>query len=92
MTQLLLFDTPAAESFAPRLASDAAPVAPRPAATPLRGYPEPVAEPLAGSSALEDYRPGLQRMGDLARLVLLRHDLIAQRRRCRSGSSPARRP
>ena len=76
MTQLLLFDTPAANSFAPMT-------------------PTPAAEPNSLASNMDDsarsrsrpeanlygsHERGLNHMGDLARLVLLQYDLVAQRR------------
>jgi len=73
MTQLLLFDTPATESFAP-VAVDTEPAEPRYAQN------DRLAGRSAGSAAADVYRPGVNRMGDLARLVLLRHDLVAKRR------------
>jgi hypothetical protein len=66
MTQLLLFDTPAAESFAPIA----------PISEPIR----PVESIRTEVAASEEYQRGLNHMGDLARLVLLRYDLVAQRR------------
>jgi hypothetical protein len=83
MTQLLLFDTPAKESFAP--------------VTPL--VPEVAGSEVAASRRPADtprnqYERGLNPMGDLARLVLLRYDLVAQRRAKRLAKNGAddRRP
>jgi hypothetical protein len=74
MTQLLLFDTPAAESFAPIA----------PISEPIRrgglAAGRPVESIRNEVAASEEYQRGLNHMGDLARLVLLRYDLVAQRR------------
>ena len=79
MTQLLLFDTPAGNSFAPL-----APVAETnlletnllrtDTADSTRSAPNPQ------RNAWGTHQPGLNHMGDLARLVLLQYDLVAQRR------------
>ena len=76
MTQLLLFDAPVSNSAAtaipPSVHSDVAP--------PLvvSDTQAPGKRPNRGS--IDDAQPGLNRMGDLARLVLLRYDMVAQRR------------
>ena len=93
MTQMLLFDTPAArEDFSARAVVAAAdcPATEVPPAEPLNQPAEPLnqpAEPLnqpaerLNQTVEHDAdRGGMHRMGDLARLVLLRYELVAQRR------------
>lgn len=79
MTQLLLFDTPVAESFAP--------------ITPATTERVPTAELIETTrmerKATEEHQRGLNHMGDLARLVLLRYDLVAQRRARRLAKEAA---
>ena len=75
MTQMLLFDAPSAQSpITPVVA-----LAPRPAESVVM-EPTPV---------VNEHRQGLNHMGDLARLVLLRHDLAAARRAKRAGAKRA---
>ena len=81
MTQLLLFDTPAKESFAP-----VTPLVPVVAEVPAARQP-------AGTRVAprNQYERGLNPIGDLARLVLLRYDLVAQRRAKRLAKNGASR-
>ena len=78
MTQLLLFDTPTAESFAPIAPATKVPGTRVPATKAPATQPDKLATS-ANESNFEHQR-GLNHMGDLARLVLLRYDLVAQRR------------
>ena len=78
MTQLLLFDTPVAKSFAP-----ITPVA-EPTALPVVTQ-----TPQTEVATSEEYQRGLNHMGDLARLVLHRYDLVAQRRAKRLAKEAA---
>lgn len=73
MTQLLLFDTSAAKPFAP--------VTPY-AAEATTNHPTQTAQAPQNQSqqGLNQHQRGLNHMGDLARLVLLRYDLVARRR------------
>ena len=73
MTQMLLFDAPTASTYS--------------ASVPVAEHAEPV--PVLGAqssqvAAAVDHddadRGGMHHMGDLARLVLLRYELVAQRR------------
>ena len=86
MTQLLLFDTPAKESFAP-----VTPLVPEVAVSEVSASRQPANSPDAPRN---QYERGLNPMGDLARLVLLRYDLVAQRRAKRLANKGAgdRRP
>ena len=68
MTQLMLFDTPATESFAPIVSNSEPKQMVVDRSTPL------------ATQASQPHQRGLNHMGDLARLVLLRYDLVAQRR------------
>jgi hypothetical protein len=76
MTQLLLFDAPVSNSAAtaipPAVHSDVEP--PLIVSDPQSRVKRPSCGPM------DDVQPGLNRMGDLARLVLLRYDMVAQRR------------
>ncbi|TWU04482.1 hypothetical protein Pla52n_25230 [Stieleria varia] len=73
MTQMMLFDAPAAS--------------PLPASVPVSVPASvPVAEPAAriqpnrAANKAPEHTPGLNHMGDLARLVILRYELAAKRR------------
>ena len=81
MTQLLLFDTPAPESFAP-----VAPLVPETVASEVAGSERPTPAP---RQPRNQYERGVNPMGDLARLVLLRYDLVAQRRAKRRAQTGA---
>jgi hypothetical protein len=110
MTQLLLFDAPAAPSFSvspapvavvaapvadrlPRHAAgeekragldeaprsrQASPRTARTARTPVAAPPRPAAQ--TSSDRQTSPRGGMHRMGDLAKLVIARYELVAQRR------------
>jgi len=73
MTQLLLFDTSAAKPFAP-VTSYVAEV--------TTNYLTQTSQTPQSQSqqGLNQHQRGLNHMGDLARLVLLRYDLVARRR------------
>ena len=78
MTQMLLFDTPATDSFAP--------------GTPFveeAAVAKQATESVRSSPNQNQHRRGLNHMGDLARLVLLRYDLVAQRRAKRLAKQAA---
>lgn len=78
MTQLMLFDAPA--SSLPGVSS---PVVSAASQAEVQPAPEeqdrPAAEPIEG----------VQRMGDLARFVLLRYQLVAQRRAAQAARGAA---
>ena len=76
MTQMLLFDAATTNSSVAPVIN----IAPAIKAVAL----SPVAEEPA---AVEEHVPGLNHIGDLARLVLLRHDLAAARRAKRGRRS-----
>jgi hypothetical protein len=90
MTQMLLFD---ASSPSPA-ATVAAPVAPRPIPRPAAmpsGIPSDIPSgrqtrqeitnmPTPAARSAAESSDGVQHMGDLARLVLLRYQLVAKRR------------
>ncbi len=83
MTQLLLFDTPVAKSFAP-----ITPVT-EPTSLPV-AIESPRNEAISTEVATgEEYQRGVNHMGDLARLVLHRYDLVAQRRAKRLAKESA---
>ena len=80
MTQMLLFDPPAATPPAATITGDVsavAPIVPDSAAASVvpvvAGRSAAAGEPIA-------HREGLNHMGDLARLVILRYELAAKRR------------
>ena len=76
MTQMLLFDSPAAtENFS----ASPIPVADCPAAD-CPGKEAPVVQRSTKSLENDADRGGMHHMGDLARLVLMRYELVAQRR------------
>lgn len=75
MTQMLLFDPPTASA---PVSAPAAPVLPEPQKAPVR--PIPAVKRAAASVSANDHKAGLNHMGDLARLVLLRYELAAKRR------------
>lgn len=76
MTQLLLFDAPQANS-----SNSTIPAAVRSEVSPPLVVSEPKAHAKRPSRGpIDEAQPGLNRMGDLARLVLLRYDMVAQRR------------
>ena len=83
MTQLLLFDTPAKESFAP-----VTPLVPEVVVAEVAATRQPAGTRVAPRN---QYQRGLNPMGDLARLVLLRYDLVAQRRAKRLAKNGASR-
>ncbi len=68
MTQMLLFDSPAHAAE-----TTTAAVLPTQIATPVAAETQNIA-------AAIEHESGLNHMGDLARLVLLRYDLVAKRR------------
>jgi hypothetical protein len=81
MTQLLLFDAPLSNS---PLSDSTAPAIPAAVRSEV-SQPLVVSEPQThrkrpSRGPIDDVQPGLNRMGDLARLVLLRYDMVAQRR------------
>ena len=75
MTQLLLFDAPAADppAITPSAAND-----PTPPGTTKSDAPGLSDRRRRGP--VDDHQPGMHRMGDLARLVLMRYDMVAKRR------------
>jgi hypothetical protein len=79
MTQLLLFDTPATESFAPHHSANLLRSSTELMSTELV-LPVAGATAESGSHSAETHQAGLNHMGDLARIVLRRYDLLAQRR------------
>jgi hypothetical protein len=81
MTQLLLFDTPAKESFAPVTPLVPEVLVPE---VPTRDRPTDSLQ-----KQRNQYQPGVNPLGDLARLVLLRYDLVAQRRAKRLAKNGA---
>lgn len=80
MTQMLLFDTPTKDTtaFSPVVAS-ANPVLDQ-ASTASPNGPAKATEP----------ESGLNHMGDLARLVILRYELVAKRRAAREAAHKAK--
>ncbi len=83
MTQMLLFDAPTAST------STAVMPAPADNAVAANTAAETVDEPKNIAAAL-DHESGLNHMGDLARLVLLRYDLVAKRRQQMAARRAAR--
>ncbi|MDF1845414.1 MAG: hypothetical protein P1U77_28725, partial [Rubripirellula sp.] len=79
MTQMLLFDAPASQTS---FSVAASPVAPR---------TEPVVAESASAQVPSKQEGGLHHMGDLARLVLLRYELVAKRRARRAARLSAAR-
>ena len=84
MTQMLLFGAPATATpstgssiTAPSVATAIAPVV---AANSVIDSEAAVSRQKRQQAVDQAHRPGLNHMGDLARLVLLRHDLVAARR------------
>ena len=77
MTQMLLFDsiTDHAPIVTPTTTAAAHPSAERP----------PVVEQGVSTDESQSYQQGVNHMGDLARLVLLRYDLVAARRARRAA-------
>lgn len=75
MTQMLLFDAPSTKTAVAPIVS-VTPVSAA-ASESLRGSGSQTA---SGTDTPEPHVRGLNRMGDLARLVLLRHDLVAAER------------
>ena len=73
MTQMLLFDAATANTAVAPVVS----VAPVSASSVLADSGESSHQE---TKPTETHTPGVNRMGDLARLVLLRHDLVAARR------------
>ena len=80
MTQMLLFDSPM------DVATDAT-VLP----VQERFQVEPVAEDRSNVAAQLEHSGGMHHMGDLARLVLLRYDLVAKRRAAMAARKAANR-
>lgn len=84
MTQMLLFGAPA--SAAPSTGSSVSVPSASSAIAPVVPVNSPSGSPAEDSrqkrerAVQQAHRPGLNHMGDLARLVLLRHDLVAARR------------
>ena len=72
MTQMLLFDSPTG------LASETAVTVASPAVTPPVRKQPASSEPATARDP--GYDRGVNHMGDLARLVLMRYDLVARRR------------
>lgn len=72
MTQMLLFDSPGTKSTVVPVTQAAGQV------TQTTESGEPVGQ--ANVAAQLDHGSGLHHMGDLARLVLLRYELVAKRR------------
>ncbi|TWU60698.1 hypothetical protein Poly51_09790 [Rubripirellula tenax] len=77
MTQMLLFDSVAETTATPIVPVVNVPVA-QPAAEPVST--SAIAQVSAKRSGEKREEGGLNHMGDLARLVLLRYDLVAKRR------------
>ncbi len=77
MTQLLLF-----ESTSSTHSSDAMAAAVVDYARTANRAAQAIVAPLA---AAQPYEAGVNHMGDLARLVLMRYDLMAERRRKQKG-------
>jgi hypothetical protein len=80
MTQMLLFDSPM------DVATDAT-VLP----VQERFRVEPFAEDRSNVAAQLEHSSGMHHMGDLARLVLLRYDLVAKRRAAMAARKAASR-
>ncbi len=91
MTQLLLFDTPVGKTFAPVTSavreSAVREVEPTVSAIGQNEFAGQRARPAA--SDFGGYQRGVNQMGDLARLVLLQYDLVAQRRAKRLAKQAA---
>lgn len=77
MTQLMLFDSPSSAAISSPAAIAAAPVLTPPSA---RSGNTPVSQSAQKGGRGTEVRQGLNHMGDLARLVLLRYELAAKRR------------
>jgi hypothetical protein len=79
MTQLLLFDSPASTTETSLVA---APTSTQSTSTQPTSTQPQAAESVAAESvaAQLEYDGGVHHMGDLARLVLLRYELVAKRR------------
>ena len=75
MTQMMLFDSPTLAPAAPVVATPA----PATQTEPVVDAPQ-VAGAGEMTGKLPEHQPGLNHMGDLARLVILRYQLVAQRR------------
>ncbi|MDG2219956.1 MAG: hypothetical protein P8L85_01150 [Rubripirellula sp.] len=75
MTQMLLFDAPVSQTSFPVTAPQA----------------EPVVAESASVQVANKHEGGLHHMGDLARLVLLRYELVAKRRARRAARLSAAR-
>lgn len=76
MTQLLLFDSPASTTTETNLVAASAP-APQ--------------QPVENVASQLEYDSGVNHMGDLARLVLLRYELVAKRRAAMAARRAAAR-
>ena len=75
MTQLLLFDSPTSLETSQTIATKV--VSPTP---PTVDHALQTIGKRQSRGPIDDHQPGMHRMGDLARLVLMRHDMVAQRR------------
>ena len=78
MTQLMLFDAPASSAT----------IVPTAQLTAIETEPQ-AQSPSASSPQTVEPVEGVQRMGDLARLVLLRYQLVAQRRAAQAARAAA---
>ena len=71
MTQLLLFETPT-QTNTTQIAPIVIPSTPAPSQTSTDSH--------TASERRDQYKRGVNHMGDLARLVLMRYDMVAERR------------
>ncbi|MEL6106495.1 MAG: hypothetical protein AAFU85_10675 [Planctomycetota bacterium] len=81
MTQLMLFDAPASSATI-------LPTAQQATAQQATAQQATVSQPTSSKPTVEPVE-GVQRMGDLARLVLLRYQLVAQRRAVQAARTAA---
>ena len=90
MTQMLLFDATTSGSLGAKTA--VAPIVAVAPALPANSASatESIRKPANETAISEPHARGLNRMGDLARLVLLRHDLIAAQRQQRQSGRRAK--
>lgn len=79
MTQMMLFDAPAAPLFSAPVVTASASPAVLDSTSVMDSAMDSIEEAQIESSAKQT-EDGLHRMGDLARLVLLRYELMAKRR------------
>tara|TARA_R110002049_G_scaffold309268_1_gene519593 strand:- start:125492 stop:125881 length:390 start_codon:yes stop_codon:yes gene_type:complete len=87
MTQLLLFDAPVSNAAVsnPPVSTPAAtttitPVTTSESATAVTAEPSQRYAKRPSRGPVDDHQPGVHHMGDLARLVLMRYDMVAKRR------------